>query len=83
MTRVRARATAGPSRRSLRELPELAFERYSIRPNRFAMRVKDEGIELLHDGPSAASLAAMPEPDLATARPRSSSARPRRGKGGG
>ena len=40
-----------PSARSLREIPEVAFERYTVRPNRFAMRVREEGIELLHDGP--------------------------------
>lgn len=70
MKKARPERASVPSRRSLRELPETDFARYTIRPNRFAMRAREQGIELLHDGPSAASLAAIPEVDLASARPR-------------
>ncbi|MEO6599331.1 MAG: hypothetical protein ABIQ16_05625, partial [Polyangiaceae bacterium] len=47
------------------ETSELDFSAYQVKANRFAKRVKKEGILLVHDGPSAASLKAIPEADFA------------------
>lgn len=47
------------------EASELDFSAYQVKANRFAKRVKKEGILLVHDGPSAASLKAVPEADFA------------------
>lgn len=92
MKKVRRR-TATPSRTTLREIPEVDFTRYTVRRNRFAVRVKAEGIEVVHDGPSAESLAALPSPDLRRARTRAAEpaavyvpigkGRPRRGEESG
>jgi len=68
--KARSKRSATPTKRTLRELPEIDLARYQARPNRFAMRVQKEGIEIVHDSPSAASLAEMPEVDLSTARRR-------------
>lgn len=59
-----------PSRRSLREIPEVDFARYQARPNRFAMRVQKTGIDLVHGEPSPASLAEVPEVDFTAVRTR-------------
>lgn len=70
MKKARSSRPVAPSKTSLREIPEVDFARYQVRRNRFAMRVKTEGIELIHDPPSDASLAEIPEADLATAQRR-------------
>lgn len=59
-----------PSVASLRELPEVAFERYRVRRNPFARRIAREGIEIVHDAPSERSLAEMPEADFSAGRVR-------------
>ena len=46
------------------EVSEVDFKAYQIRQNRFAKRVKREGILLVHDAPSAASLKEIPEADF-------------------
>jgi hypothetical protein len=56
---------SGPTRASLRDVPEVDFESYGKpRRNPFARRMKTEGWVLVHDEPSAASLREMPEADL-------------------
>ncbi|MGH7286017.1 MAG: hypothetical protein ACRELY_31235, partial [Polyangiaceae bacterium] len=51
-----------PSKASLRDVPPVDFAKYKAgRRNPFAKRMKAEGWELEHDGPSAASLREMPE----------------------
>jgi len=40
------------------------FGDYQLKQNRFAKRVKKEGILLVHDSPSPASLKAIPEADF-------------------
>jgi len=62
--------TDGPSVATLRELPEVAFERYRLRRNPFARRIAREGIEIVHDAPSERSLAEMPEADFSAVRVR-------------
>jgi len=62
--------TKEPSRSSLRELPEIDFDRYRIRRNGYAKRIAREGIDVAHDGPSRSSLRAMPEARFAGAEPR-------------
>jgi hypothetical protein len=47
------------------EASEVDFNTYRVKANRYAKRVKREGILLVHDGPSAASLKAVPEADFA------------------
>jgi len=59
-----------PSAASLREMPEVRFDRYRVRRNSYAARIAREGSQLVHDEPSAASLTEMPEADFATARVR-------------
>jgi hypothetical protein len=54
------------------ETSEVDFSAYQVRANRFAKRVKKEGILLVHDGPSAASLKAVPEANFARVRVRRS-----------
>ena len=54
------------------EASEVDFSGYRVRANRFAKRVKKEGILLVHDGPSAASLRAIPEADFARVKVRRS-----------
>jgi hypothetical protein len=61
-------ASAEPSEASLRAMPEIDFNRCTLHRNPFAKRVQAEGIELVHDGPSTASLAELPEVELAPAR---------------
>ena len=51
---------------------EVDFSVYQVKTNRFAKRVKKEGILLVHDGPSAASLKAIPEADFARVKVRRS-----------
>jgi hypothetical protein len=46
------------------EAPELDFSKYRVRRNRFARRIAAEGIEIVHDAPSRASLADIPEADF-------------------
>jgi hypothetical protein len=53
-----------PSSASLREIPEVEFGQLRRgRRNPFARRVRAEGWELLHEGPSRSSLREMPEID--------------------
>ena len=54
------------------EASEVDFSVYQVKANRFAKRVKEEGILLVHDGPSAASLKAIPEADFARVKVRRS-----------
>lgn len=37
------------------------FSKYRVRKNPFAKRIKREGVEILHEGPSSASLREIPE----------------------
>jgi hypothetical protein len=46
------------------EVSNIDFGAYQLRQNRFAKRVKKEGILLVHDAPSPASLKAIPEADF-------------------
>ena len=46
------------------EVPTINFGDYRLKQNRFAKRVKKEGILLVHDSPSPASLKAIPEADF-------------------
>jgi len=46
------------------EVPNINFGDYQLKQNRFAKRVKKEGILLVHDSPSPASLKAIPEADF-------------------
>jgi hypothetical protein len=57
---------------SAHEASEVDFSVYQVKANRFAKRVKKEGILLVHDGPSAASLKAIPEADFARVKVRRS-----------
>ncbi|MEO8901221.1 MAG: hypothetical protein ABI627_06825 [Polyangiaceae bacterium] len=50
------------------EVSEVNFELFRVKRNRFAKSVKKEGILLVHDAPSRASLRAIPEADFATAK---------------
>lgn len=67
MKKARSRRGPAPTAASLRAIPEIDVARFEIRRNRFAARVQREGIELVHEGPSAASLAEILEVNLATA----------------
>ena len=50
-----------PTARSLAAVPPVDFAVYGPgRPNPFAARVKAEGVDLVHEGPSAASLREIP-----------------------
>jgi hypothetical protein len=49
-------------------MPRIDFDKYRVRRNPYAARIAREGIELVHEGPSAASLAEIPEPDFSVAR---------------
>src|SRR5690242_5605922 len=60
----------GPSAASLREMPEVRFERYRVRRSPYASRIAREGSQLVHDQPSSESLAEMPEANFTTARVR-------------
>lgn len=53
-----------PRSLSWSEVPEVDFGAYRVKQNRFAKRIKREGILLLHDAPSAASLKEIPEADF-------------------
>ena len=64
MKKARSRP-ADPSAMSLREMPEIDFDRYRIRKNPYAAVIAREGISVVHDGPSARSLAEIPEVDFA------------------
>jgi hypothetical protein len=54
----RARAARGTA---WSEVSDVNFGAYQLKQNRFAKRVKKEGILLVHDAPSPASLKAIPE----------------------
>ena len=55
---------------SLKELPEINFDRYRIRRNPYAARIEREGAQLSHREPSKASLREMPEADFSRTRVR-------------
>lgn len=58
---------ANKSRRSgtaWSNVPNIDFGDYVLKQNRFAKRVKKDGILLVHDGPSAISLKEIPEADF-------------------
>lgn len=46
------------------EVSNINFGNYQVKQNRFAKRVKKEGILLVHDSPSPVSLKAIPEVDF-------------------
>jgi hypothetical protein len=46
------------------DLTEIDFSAYRLRKNRFAKRVAKEGLDLVPDEPSRASLAEIPEADF-------------------
>ena len=50
-----------PSSLSLKEMPEIDFSCYRISQNPYAVRIEREGVQLSHQGPSAASLKDMPK----------------------
>jgi len=54
------------------EVSDIDFGAYQSKQNRFAKRVKKEGILLVHDAPSPASLKAIPEADFARVKVRRS-----------
>lgn len=58
-----------PSATSLREMPEIDFDRYHIRKNPYAAVIAREGISVVHDGPSIRSLAEIPEVDFSRVHP--------------
>ena len=70
MKKARSSRQAAPSKRSLREIPEVDFSCYQVRRNRFAMRVQKTGVELDHEGPSPESLTEIPEINFTTAQAR-------------
>jgi hypothetical protein len=51
---------------------DIDFSAYRVRRNRFAKRVAKEGLEFVHDEPSPASLAEIPEADFDEVRVRRS-----------
>jgi hypothetical protein len=55
------------------EVSSIDFGAYQLKQNRFAKRVKKEGIVLVHDSPSPASLKAIPEADFGRVKVRRSS----------
>ena len=76
MKKARSSSAPTPKAVSLRAMPEIDFTRYEIRRNRFAARVKREGIELVHEEPSPASLAEIPEVELSAPARRRRSVKP-------
>jgi len=54
------------------DVPEIDFSAYRVRKSRFSKRIAKEGLELVHDGPSRASLAEIPEADFGQVRVRRS-----------
>jgi len=64
-----ARATRGTG---WTEVSDIDFSAYRLKQNRFAKRVKKEGILLVHDAPSPGSLKAIPEADFARVKVRRS-----------
>ena len=64
---MKKQKTDEPLVMTLRELPEIDFARYRVRRNPFAGRIAREGIEVVHEAPSADALAEMPEADFALA----------------
>ena len=64
MKKKQSRETRAVPTRTTTEAQEIDFSRYRLRPNRFAKRIKAEGIELVHDEPSRASLKEIPEADF-------------------
>jgi hypothetical protein len=54
------------------EVSNINFGAYQVKQNRFAKRVKKEGILLVHDSPSPASLNAIPEADFGRVKVRQS-----------
>jgi hypothetical protein len=51
-------------------VPNINFGDYQLKQNRFAKRVKKEGMLLVHDSPSPVSLKAIPEADFGRVRVR-------------
>ena len=51
-------------------MPEIDFSRYHIRKNPYAAVIAREGFSVVHDGPSARSLAELPEADFSHVRAR-------------
>jgi hypothetical protein len=62
---MRKKANKSPRRGTTwSEVSNIDFGAYQLKQNRFARRVKKEGIVLVHDAPSPASLKAIPEADF-------------------
>lgn len=64
MKKKQSRKTRAVPTHTAIEVPEIDFSRYRLRPNRFAKRINAEGIEVVHDEPSRASLLEIPEADF-------------------
>jgi hypothetical protein len=64
------------------EVPNVDFETYRSKRNHYAQRVRKEGIVLVHDAPSAASLKAIPEADFSRVKVRRSNYAERIKRGG-
>jgi hypothetical protein len=63
---------AAPKALAWSDVTEIDFSAYRVRKNRFAKRVVKEGLELVHDEPSRASLAEIPEAKFGQVRVRRS-----------
>jgi len=71
---MKKKANNSPRRgTSWSEVPNIDFGAYQLKQNRFAKRVKKEGIMLVHDAPSPASFKAVPEADFGRVKVRRSS----------
>ena len=46
MKKVTGKKLRGPSRVSLREMPEVNFDKAEVRPNQYALRIAAEGISI-------------------------------------
>ena len=46
MKKVTGKKLRGPSRVSLREMPEVNFDKAKVRPNQYALRIAAEGISI-------------------------------------
>lgn len=62
------RSNDDPSSRSLRELPEIVFDRFRARRNPYASRIAREGRHIVHDAPTPTSVREIPEAEFGEAR---------------
>jgi hypothetical protein len=61
MKKATSSRTPEPTRGSLRAAPEVNVSELHARRNPYAAVIERDGVEIVHDGPSAASLAEIPE----------------------